>query len=50
MNKTCAELQAELDNATDQFTRHAITQTLANRAVRLEKELNELKEKCNETT
>jgi hypothetical protein len=43
MTKTCAELQAELDNATDQFTRHAITQTLANRAVRLEAELELLK-------
>ncbi len=39
MTKTCAELQTELDNATDTFTRHAITLILANRAVRLEAEL-----------
>ncbi len=43
VNKTCAELQTELDNATDTFTRHAITLILANRAVRLEAELELLK-------
>ncbi len=43
MTKTCAELQTELDNATDIFTRHAITLILANRAVRLEAELELLK-------